>query len=147
MGFVGIAFNSIHRTLAEDLDMQKISYSKDVDALFIEISNEPIAYVEDEGQVILHYSQNGKLVLVEILDLRRFMSNETIAALSADLKAVIEAAIATHSNPLEPPQKNALEIFTESGFIGCIQADANLSTHYKSVVSSAVQKRFQRSQD
>ncbi|BAZ65339.1 MAG: DUF2283 domain-containing protein [Pelatocladus maniniholoensis HA4357-MV3] len=63
--------------------MKKISYSKDVDALLIEISNEPIAYAEDEGQVILHYSQDAKLVLVEILDFRRFMSNETVTALLA----------------------------------------------------------------
>ncbi|MEH2413606.1 DUF2283 domain-containing protein [Nostoc sp.] len=63
--------------------MKKISYSKDVDVLLIELSNEPIAYAEDEGQVILHYSQDTKLVLVEILDFRRFMSNETVTALLA----------------------------------------------------------------
>jgi len=63
--------------------MKKISYSKDVDVLLIELSNEPIAYAEDEGQVILHYSQDDKLVLVEILDFRRFMSNETVTALLA----------------------------------------------------------------
>ncbi len=61
--------------------MKKISYSQDVDALLIELSNEPIADAEDKGQVILHYSQDAKLVLVEILDFRRYMSNETIAAL------------------------------------------------------------------
>jgi Protein of unknown function (DUF2283) len=61
--------------------MNKISYSKDVDVLLIELSNEPIAYAEDEGEVILHYSQDAKLVLVEILDFRRFMSHETIATL------------------------------------------------------------------
>jgi hypothetical protein len=63
--------------------MKKISYSKDVDALLIELSTEPIVYAEDEGQVILHYSQDAKLVLVEILDFRRFMSHETITALLA----------------------------------------------------------------
>jgi len=63
--------------------MKKISYSKDVDALLIELSNEPIAYAEDEGQVILHYSQDAKVVLVEILDFRRLMSNETVTALLA----------------------------------------------------------------
>jgi hypothetical protein len=56
-----------------NLDMKKISHSKDVDALLIELSNEPIAYAEEEGAVILHYSQSNKLVLVEILDFRRFM--------------------------------------------------------------------------
>ncbi len=63
--------------------MKKISYSKDVDALLIELSNEPIAYAEDEGQVILHYSQDAKVVLVEILDFRRLMSDETLTALLA----------------------------------------------------------------
>ncbi|MCD8486300.1 MAG: DUF2283 domain-containing protein [Desertifilum sp.] len=63
--------------------MKKISYSKDVDALLIELSSAPIAYAEDEGQVILHYSQDAKLVLVEILDFRRLMSHEMVTALLA----------------------------------------------------------------
>ena len=63
--------------------MKKISYSKDADALFIELSEDPIAYADEEGQVILHYSQDEKLVLVEILDFRRFMSDETVTALLA----------------------------------------------------------------
>lgn len=63
--------------------MRKISYSKDVDALLIELSGDPIAYAEDEGQVILHYSQDARLVLVEILDFRRYLSNETVTALLA----------------------------------------------------------------
>jgi predicted class III extradiol MEMO1 family dioxygenase len=63
--------------------MKNISYSKDVDVLLIELSHQPIAYAEDEGQVILHYSQDEKLVLVEILDFRHFMTNETVTALLA----------------------------------------------------------------
>jgi len=61
--------------------MKKISYSKDVDALLIELSNEAIAYAENERDVILHYSQNDKLILVEILDFRRLVSTETISEL------------------------------------------------------------------
>jgi uncharacterized protein YuzE len=61
--------------------MKKISYSKDVDVLLIELSNEAIAYAENEGDVILHYSQNDKLILVEILDFRRLVSTETISEL------------------------------------------------------------------
>ncbi len=63
--------------------MKKISYSKDVDVLLIEISNDAIAYAEEDGQVILHYSPDDKLVLVEILDFRRFMSKESVAAMLA----------------------------------------------------------------
>jgi uncharacterized protein YuzE len=61
--------------------MKKISYSKDVDALLIELSNEAIAYAENEGDIILHYSQDAKLILVEILDFRRLVSTETISEL------------------------------------------------------------------
>ncbi|NEP11337.1 MAG: DUF2283 domain-containing protein [Symploca sp. SIO2C1] len=63
--------------------MKKISYSKDVDALLVELSEASIAYAEEEGQVILHYSQDEKLVLVEILNFRRLMSEETVTALLA----------------------------------------------------------------
>jgi hypothetical protein len=64
-----------------------------------------------------------------------------------DLKAVIEAAIDAYYSQLEAPRKTALEIFSESGFIGCIHADENLSTNYKSIVRSAIQERFNRSQE
>ena len=63
--------------------MKKIRYSKDVDALLIELDDAPIAYAEAEGEVILHYSQDEKLVLVEILDFRRLMSEEAVTALLA----------------------------------------------------------------
>ncbi|MEQ9356642.1 DUF2283 domain-containing protein [Coleofasciculus sp. F4-SAH-05] len=61
--------------------MKKAKYSKDVDALLIELSDDDIAYAEDEGRVILHYSNNEKLVLIEILDFKQFMSQQIIAEL------------------------------------------------------------------
>ncbi|MBJ7899435.1 MAG: DUF2283 domain-containing protein [Cyanobacteria bacterium RI_101] len=48
--------------------MKKINYDKETDALLIELSDEPIAYADQESDVILHYSQENQLVLVEILD-------------------------------------------------------------------------------
>lgn len=61
--------------------MKRIRYSKDVDALLIELSDDAIAYAEDEGRVILHYSNDEKLVLIEILDFKQFMSDDIIAEL------------------------------------------------------------------
>ncbi|MEQ9668538.1 DUF2283 domain-containing protein [Coleofasciculus sp. G2-EDA-02] len=61
--------------------MKKIRYSKDVDALLIELSEDAIAYAEDEGRIILHYSLNDQLVLIEILDFKQSMSEEMIAEL------------------------------------------------------------------
>ncbi|WP_293145325.1 MULTISPECIES: DUF2283 domain-containing protein [unclassified Microcoleus] len=66
--------------------MKKIRYSQDVDAMLIEISvacgaerHRPIAYAEDEGQMILHYSSSGELVLIEILDVKQLISLESIS--------------------------------------------------------------------
>lgn len=66
--------------------MKKIRYSPDVDAMLIEISvacgaerHRPIAYAEDEGNMILHYSSSGELVLIEILNVKQFMSLESLS--------------------------------------------------------------------
>ncbi|MBW4440095.1 MAG: DUF2283 domain-containing protein [Plectolyngbya sp. WJT66-NPBG17] len=54
---------------------RKTRYSPDVDALLIEVSDEPIFHAE-EGQMLLHYSENDKLVLIEILDVQSFMTSD-----------------------------------------------------------------------
>ncbi|MBI5038525.1 MAG: DUF2283 domain-containing protein [Nitrospirae bacterium] len=53
--------------------MRKIRYSKDVDALIVELSDKPIDYAEEEGQVIVHFSREGEPVLIEILDAKEFI--------------------------------------------------------------------------
>lgn len=53
--------------------MRKIRYSKDVDALIVELSDKPIDYAEEEGQVIVHFSRGGEPVLIEILDAKEFI--------------------------------------------------------------------------
>jgi hypothetical protein len=59
-----------------------------------------------------------------------------------DIKATIEAAIDSYYSQLEPTQKTALELFRDSGFIGCAQGDENLSTNYKSVVNTVIQGNY-----
>ena len=53
--------------------MRKIRYSKDVDALIVELSDKPIDYAEEEGQIIVHFSREGEPVLIEILDAKEFI--------------------------------------------------------------------------
>jgi len=53
--------------------MRKIRYSKDVDALLIELSDKPIDYAQEEGQIIVHFTKEGEPVLLEILDARDFV--------------------------------------------------------------------------
>jgi len=61
--------------------MRKIKYSKDVDALLIELSNKPIDHAEEEGQIIVHFTKNGEPVLLEILDAKEFVSNSVSSLL------------------------------------------------------------------
>ncbi|MGQ9497503.1 MAG: DUF2283 domain-containing protein [Desulfotomaculales bacterium] len=53
--------------------MSKIRYSRDVDALLIELSDKPIEYAEEAGQVIVHFAADGEPVLLEILDAKDFL--------------------------------------------------------------------------
>ncbi|MBI2304346.1 MAG: DUF2283 domain-containing protein [Chloroflexi bacterium] len=53
--------------------MTKIRYSPDVDALLIELSDQAVDYAEEAGQLIVHFSPSGELVLLEILDAKNFL--------------------------------------------------------------------------
>jgi len=41
--------------------MTKIRYSKDVDALLVELSQKPIVYAEESGQLIAHSMREASL--------------------------------------------------------------------------------------
>ncbi|MEL6354051.1 MAG: DUF2283 domain-containing protein [Cyanobacteria bacterium J06627_28] len=49
----------------------------------MELSDKSIAYSVDDGQVILHYSDDDSLVLVEIIDFRRQMSEKVVSEMLA----------------------------------------------------------------
>jgi Protein of unknown function (DUF2283) len=66
--------------------MKKIHYSQDVDALLIEASDEPIAYAEESGQAILHFSATDNLVLIEVLDVTEFSREGEIAELISTIQ-------------------------------------------------------------
>ncbi|MCL6582147.1 MAG: DUF2283 domain-containing protein [bacterium] len=55
--------------------MSKIRYSKDIDALLIELSDKPIDHAEESGRFILHFAKDGEPVLLEILDAKEFVIN------------------------------------------------------------------------
>ena len=55
--------------------MRKIKYSKDVDALLVELSDKQIDYAEEEGQMFIHVSKDGEPVLPEIFDAKDFILN------------------------------------------------------------------------
>ncbi|PMQ01809.1 MAG: hypothetical protein CBR30_03825 [Dictyoglomus sp. NZ13-RE01] len=65
--------------------MRKIKYSKDVDILLIELSNKPIDYTKEEGQLIIHFSKEGEPVLIEISDAKDFIINSLLSLLKEEL--------------------------------------------------------------
>lgn len=52
----------------------KVTYDQDDDILMYEVSEEPIDYAEEMGQVVIHFTRNSKPVLLEILNARDFLS-------------------------------------------------------------------------
>ena len=55
--------------------MRKIRYSKDVDALLIELSDGIIDHAEEAGQFIVHFSKAGQPVLLEILNAKEVLGS------------------------------------------------------------------------
>ena len=68
--------------------MNKMLYSKDVDMLLVHISDDPIDYAEESGQMIIHFSKEGKAVLLEIQDAKNFVL-ESLHSLFDEAEAAI----------------------------------------------------------
>lgn len=68
--------------------MKKLRYSKDVNVLVIELSQKPIAYAEEHGQFILHFTSEGEPVLLEIQDGKDFIL-ESLSTVLRDQEVTI----------------------------------------------------------
>ncbi len=55
----------------------KISYNREQDILVYEVNDEPIDYAEEFGNIIVHFTKEGKPVLLEILDASEFLAEAT----------------------------------------------------------------------
>ena len=53
--------------------MRKVRYSKDVDILLLELSDEAVDHAEEAGQLVVHFSRRGTPVLLEIQGARDFL--------------------------------------------------------------------------
>lgn len=51
----------------------KISYEPEADVLMWEITNKPIDYAKEIGNVIVHFTKNNTPVLIEILEAKKFL--------------------------------------------------------------------------
>jgi uncharacterized protein YuzE len=55
----------------------KAKYYEDADLLSLKISNTPYKYARQEGDVIVHYSENKEPVLIEIVNAAKFLRDTT----------------------------------------------------------------------
>jgi len=55
-------------------ESMKVKYNREDDVLLVEVSDEKIDYAEEEGNMIIHFSKDGKPVLIEILDASEFLT-------------------------------------------------------------------------
>lgn len=54
-------------------DKTKISYEPEADVLMWEITNKPIDYAKEIGNVVVHFTKNNMPVLIEILEASKFL--------------------------------------------------------------------------
>lgn len=65
----------------------KIKYDEEVDIVIIELSEEDVDYAKEAENMIIHFSKEGRPVLVEILDASEFISDLS-GVMNADKKMI-----------------------------------------------------------
>lgn len=51
----------------------KINYEPEADVLTYEITNQPIDYAKEIGNIVVHFTKNNIPVLIEILEATKFL--------------------------------------------------------------------------
>lgn len=59
-----------------------------------------------------------------------------------DVSEVMQAAIDLYYEQLHPTSQTPFQAMQESGFVGCIQAEPDLSTSYKTLLRSVIQAKY-----
>ncbi|MEW6006869.1 MAG: DUF2283 domain-containing protein [bacterium] len=71
----------------------KISYDRESDIMMLEVCGGTIDYAEELGSVIVHFTKEGKPVLLEILDASEILSLATKIGMRAEKEKLVEASI------------------------------------------------------
>lgn len=59
-----------------------------------------------------------------------------------EINQILELAIDSYYQKIKGKQKTSLELLEESGLIGCISAEPDLSTNYKSVIAEGLESKY-----
>lgn len=52
----------------------KISYEPEADVLMFEITNQPVDYAKEVGNIVVHFTKHNTPVLIEILEATKFLT-------------------------------------------------------------------------
>ena len=55
-------------------DKAKISYEPEADVLMWEITDKPIDFAKEIGDVVVHFTKNNTPILIEILEASKFLA-------------------------------------------------------------------------
>ena len=68
----------------------RVRYNRGADILTLELSDTPIVHAEEAGPLIVHFTEDDRLVVLEILEASDFLAKLTEGAMQADGKRAVE---------------------------------------------------------
>jgi len=68
----------------------KVSYNRESDVLLIQVSEAKVDYAEEMGPIIIHFTKDGKPVLLEILDASEVISEMAKIGMRAEKPTPVE---------------------------------------------------------
>jgi uncharacterized protein YuzE len=68
----------------------RVRYNRRADILTLELSDAPIVHAEEAGPLIVHFTEDDRLVVLEILEASDFLAKLTKEAMQADRKRAVE---------------------------------------------------------
>ena len=66
------------------------TYNRKEDILVLELSTDAVDHAEESGPLIAHFSAEGKLVLLEILDASEFLAQLSKTTMRAENEKMVE---------------------------------------------------------
>ena len=67
-----------------------VTYNRKEDILVLELSPGVVDYAEESGPLIAHFSAEGKLVLLEILEASEFLAQLSKTTMRAESETLVE---------------------------------------------------------
>jgi len=68
----------------------QVKYNRKEDILVLELSSDVVDHAEEAGPLIVHFSADGKLVLLEILEASEFLSKLSKTTMTAESEQAVE---------------------------------------------------------